>query len=420
MRYIVSMLLISAAVATAVVLYLNKPRTKKHRPTRPTPLVETAVLRRTSEPVTIEAYGTVIPARKLMLQAQVEGRVIGQDPSLVPGGLIPAGRKLLQIDPEDYKLAITQRQADLEEARFEVEMEQGRRVIAKREWQLLAKQIATSEAGRKLAMREPHEKRADARFQASDSRLAQAQLDEKRTTLICPFNALVLDEAVEVTQLVGRQDQLATLVGTDQFWVQVSVPLGKLSRISFPRPGQDGSAAKVVLDTANGTSVVRRGRVLRLLGDLDPNGRMARVLVAIDNPLDLPRRPSEGATRDGAMTMGPGCVLLGCYVKVEIDAGMQDDVYVVERGAVREGDRLWLMNGEHRLVFRDAKILWRRRGDVLLRCEIADDERLIVSRLSAPLAGKKVRPHEGGKATTAPTTAPATAPARPANAREGL
>ncbi len=233
MRYIVSMLLICAAVATAVVLYLTKPKTKKERPARPIPLVKTTVLRRTSEPVTIEAYGTVIPARLLTLQAQVDGRIVYQDPGLVLGGLLPAGRKLLQIDPEDYSLAITQQQAALEEARFEVAMERGRRVIANREWQLLAKEITTSEAGRKLALREPHEKRANARFQAADSHLAQAKLDKKRTTLICPFNALVRDEAVEKTQLVGRQDKLATLIGTDQFWVRVSVPLGKLAKISF-------------------------------------------------------------------------------------------------------------------------------------------------------------------------------------------
>ena len=82
MRYVVSMLLVCAAVATAVVLYLTKPRTKKEHPPRPIPLVRTVALRRTSEPVTIEAYGTVIPARQLTLQAQVEGPASGANMSL--------------------------------------------------------------------------------------------------------------------------------------------------------------------------------------------------------------------------------------------------------------------------------------------------------------------------------------------------
>jgi len=418
-RYIVSMLLICGAVATAVVLYLTTPKTKKESPVRSSPIVATTTLTRTSEPVIIEAYGTVMPARELTVQAQVEGRIIHQNANLVLGGLIPAKSILLQIDPKDYQLAIKQQESLLEETRFDVEMEEGRRVIAEREWKLLEEEIATTEAGRKLALRQPHEKRAEARFQAADSRLQQARLDETRTTLTCPFNALVQAESIEKTQLVSSQTKLATLVGTDQFWVQVSVPLGRLPRIVFPRGDRKGSPVKVILDMGNGMSVVRKGRVLRLLGGLEPGGRMARVLVAVDNPLDLlPPTDAETASK-APMAMGPRCLLLGCYVKVEIDAGLQDNVYVVPRSAVREGDRLWLVGDEGRLVFRDVEILWRRRDEVLVRCEIAADEQLVLSRLSAPLPGMKVRTQDQQTATSAPTTAPATAPARTADPTEG-
>lgn len=415
MRYVVSMLLICAGVGTAVVLYLTKPKARKTRPRRPAPLVAVAELRRTSEPVRVQAYGTVIAAKELTLQAEVDGRIVHQDANLVPGGLIPAGRKLLQIDPEDYRLAVRQGRANVEEARFEVEVEQGRRVIAEREWELLKDEIATSDAGRRLALREPHEKRAAARLQAAESRLAQAQLDEKRCTLRCPFNALVLAESVEEGQLVTRQGELATLVGTDEFWVRASVPLAKLGRISFPQAGRAGAAARVILETANGQPVVREGRVLRLLGDLEASGRMARVLVAVANPLDLPagQAGSNGHADDAPPRMGPGRLLLGCYVKVEIDAGREEGIYVVPRAAMREGDRLWLVNGEGRLLFRDADVLWRRRDEVLVRCEIAADERLVLSRLSAPLPGMKVRLPGSRPAATAPAPTTAPAPSRP-------
>lgn len=417
MKYIVAMLLICIGVGTAVVLYLTKPRAKKARPRRPAALVQVVELRPASEPVVIEAQGTVIAARQLTLQAEVDGRIIYQDPNLVLGGTITAGRKLLQIDPEDYRLAVRERQADLEDARFEAEMEVGRRVIAQREWKLLENEIATTEAGRRLALRQPHEKRAAARLQAAESRLAQAKLDEKRCALSCPFNALVLEESVEVGQLVGPQTKLATLVGTDQFWVQVSVPLSKLLRVSFPRGGRGGTAARVLLDTANGSPVVREGRVLRLLGDLDPSGAMARVLVAIDNPLDLPIESNGSGGSDGGeatdspMRMGPRCILLGCYVKVEIDAGREEGVYVVPRAALREGDRLWLVDAGGKLVFREADVLWRRLNEVLVRCDLAAGERLVVSRLSAPLPGMKVRLQEPRAPATAPASGPVDVPA---------
>jgi RND family efflux transporter MFP subunit len=386
-----------------VVLYLTRPQPKKTPPTRHAPLVEVAEFRKASVPVAVEAYGTVVPARELTLQAQVEGRIIEQDAALVPGGVIPADRKLLQIDPEDYKIQIKELQAALVEARFDVEMEEGKRIVAKREWKLLENEITTSPIGRRLVLREPHQERAAARVEAAKSRLAQAELDEKRTTLTCPFNAMVIDESVEVGQLVSRQAKLATLVGTDQFWVQVLVPIGRLQRIRFSQGGKGGSAVRVVCDTAGGSAIVRTGRVLRLLGDLNTSGRMARVLVAVDNPLDL-SAPVPGQTA----TMGPQCILLGSYTKVEIQAGRLDGVYVVPREAMREGDRLWMVGSEGKLVFRDAEVVWRRRADVLVRCNVSPGEKLVVSRLGAPLPGMMVRVHDPDKSPAAsqPQTQP--------------
>jgi multidrug efflux pump subunit AcrA (membrane-fusion protein) len=404
MRYIVSFLLICAGVGAAVVMYLNKPPTKKSRPPKTAPLVKAVELTKTSVPVIVTAHGTVVPARTLTLQSEVQGRIIYLDKALAQGGLIPANRKLLQVDPEDYRILIKELTAAVTEAKFEVETEKGKGLVAKREWKLLEKEIDISETGKRLVLRLPHQERAAARVLAAESRLEQAVLDEKRTTLTCPFNAMVLDESVEIRQLVSARAELATLVGTDEFWVQVSVPLGRLSRITFEHDGKSGSTAKVILDCAGGESIVRPGRVLRLLGDLNTIGRMARVLIAIDNPLDL-QIPEGG----GPAKMGDKCILLGCYAKVEIQAGKQEDVYIIPREALREGDRLWLVDKDDKLVFRRAEVLWRRSADVLVRCEVKPGERLITSRLASALNGLKVRPHDPSRKTG--STRPATQPA---------
>jgi membrane fusion protein, multidrug efflux system len=404
-KYILSVLVICGGIWAAAHMYWNKPKTKKEHPPKTSPLVEAIELIKTSVPVIIEAHGTVVPARKLIVQAEVEGRIIDQNPSLVVGGVIPVNSKLLQIDPEDYKLQIKELQAALTEAKFEVELEQGKRLVAKREWKLLENEITTSAIGQRLVLRQPHQERAAARVQAAESRLDQAKLDAKRTALICPFNAMVIDESVEVGQLVSKQAKLATLVGTDQFWVQVSIPLSKLPRIRFSQSSKDGAAAKVVVDTSHCGAIVRTGRVLRLRGDLDTSGRMARVLVAIDNPLDLPPAGASG----GPATMGEKCILLGSYTRVEIQAGQQDDVYVIPRMALREGDRLWLVNGANELIFRPAEVIWRRQKDILVRCEVKPGEKLVVSRLSAALNGDKVRVHDPKQPTTASQPATQTA-----------
>jgi len=44
---------------------------------------------------------------------------------------------VLQIDTEDYKLALTQKEKALADASYSLKLELGRQEVAKREWELL-------------------------------------------------------------------------------------------------------------------------------------------------------------------------------------------------------------------------------------------------------------------------------------------
>ncbi len=234
MKYIISLLIILLAVGAAIGLYKTSPKTKKIMPKRPVPLVQSTEIRPGREMVVIEAFGTVVPAKRITLQSEVEGRIIGQNEELVPGGLINQDEMVIQVDPSDYELKVIEYRAEMEEAIFELDLEQGKQAIAEREWKLMEKEIETSAAGKSLALREPHRRLVKAKVDKAKSRLAAAELALKRTMVQSPFNALVLEEFIDRGQLVSRQTVLATLVGTDQFWVQVSVPVSVLQRISLP------------------------------------------------------------------------------------------------------------------------------------------------------------------------------------------
>jgi RND family efflux transporter MFP subunit len=374
---------------TAIVvigLYSLKPKAKKARPKRPVPLVQTMEIVPRSERVHIEAYGSVIPARELVLQAEVEGRVISQHPELVPGGIIEKGDMIARIDPADYEFQLEEAKADLAEAQYELDLELGKQVIARHEWDLLEKDLDPRLlSGKKLALREPHLIQARAKLEAAGSRLEAAELALKRTKIIAPFSGIVLAEAVEPGQLVTRQTNLATLAGIETFWVQVAVPVENLDRLHFVSNHDGaGSSARIFLDLEGKPPVVRNGVVYKLLGDLDPQGRMARLLVTINDPLALTDEKAGNAS--GAA----GKILIGSYVRVVMDAGMLDEVYVLPREAMRSGDRIWLVNKEGRLSVRPAQVVWRRTDDMLVRAEIKQEERLVVSRLQAPLPGMKV------------------------------
>ncbi len=156
MKYIISFLILIFAIGAAVGLYSTSPRTKRAVPKRPVPLVEAVEIRPGKENVFIEAFGTVIPDRSIILQSEVEGRIISQNPELIPGGLINMDEMLVQVDPADYELIVHEYRAEVEEANFELDLEKGKQVIAGREWTLMEKEIKTAEAGKSLALREPH------------------------------------------------------------------------------------------------------------------------------------------------------------------------------------------------------------------------------------------------------------------------
>jgi len=383
MKYIISFLILIAAVGAAIGLYSTSPKTKKAVPTRPVPLVKVIEIRPGTENVFVEAFGAVIPSKQITLQSEVEGRIIDQNRDLIPGGLIQQGDMVIQIDPSDYELRVRELKAELEEAMFELDLEQGKQMIAGREWKLMEKEIDTTGAGKSLALREPHLRLVKAKVDKAKSRLAVAELELQRTTIRLPFNALVLEEFIDTGQLVSGQAPLATLAGTDKFRVQVSVPVDVLPRIhEAGAPGQQGAAARIILEPVNGTEVVRHGHVLKIMGDLDPEGRMARVLIEVIDPLNL-----HSGIRDGK-------VLLGSYVKVRIDTGSYNNVYSIPRPALREGDLIWVQDSENKLQVRSVNIVWRRKDDVLVNADLKKGDKLILSRLQSPLPGIEVRSTE--------------------------
>jgi RND family efflux transporter MFP subunit len=286
----------------------------------------------------------------------------------------------VRLDARDYQLAVATRRADVQRAQLDVQLEAGRRVVAEREWSAFGQADAgVEQAGRALALREPQGETARVAVESAQSALDRAALDLTRTSLRAPFNALVVEETVDRGQLVGPQTPLATLVGTDHYWVQVSVPVASLPAIRLPTGDEPGAHAHVA-QRAGDQRIERDGRVVRLLPDVDPVGSMARLLVEIDDPLGL---------ADG--NADPLPILLGSYVDVTIEASPLDGVIEVPRVAVREGNRVFVMNDAGRLELRDVDVVWSQRESILVRGGLRDGERIVTTPIATPIPGMLLR-----------------------------
>jgi RND family efflux transporter MFP subunit len=351
--------------------------------------VEVTEIVHSTEEVVITAQGTVTPAQQVQLRPEVAGRIVKLSPSLVPGGLFTAGKTMATIDERDYRVQLAAQQEMVARARLALRQEQARQAVAEEEWDLLEASIPADSSNRDLALRRPQIEHAEASITAAEGALAKAELDLERCTITAPFNAVVLREQVDLGKLVNPQTEIATIVGTDAYWAQVSLPVEHLGWIEIPGRGGRKGAAATVIYSAGSVEIRREGRVERLLGDLDPAGRMARLLVVIDDPLNL--KGQHGASELP--------LLIGSYVTVEIRGRTIEDAIVIPRRALREihvnganGARegLWIMNGEDRLATREAEVVWRTEETVIVSNGFADGERLITSTIATPIEGMKV------------------------------
>ena len=85
--------------------------------------------------------GSVEAARRVTLSPEVTGRIVEVNPAVMPGGSLEAGKLLVRLDDRDYRLAVDQAQAAVEARRSELKIEEGRAVVARREWDGLAGRI---------------------------------------------------------------------------------------------------------------------------------------------------------------------------------------------------------------------------------------------------------------------------------------
>jgi len=369
------LLILAVGALGSMVFIWTAPQTSPEARAEAPTLVQALEIQPQTVRVTVTAYGPVIPARQVVIKPQVEGLVVRQHPSMEPGGHIPSGEEVIGIDASDYQIALNAQQSEMEEARYEFELEKGRQVVAEREWQILSADLPEGEVNRSLVLRAPHLRRTEALLLKATNDIAMARLNLTRTSITAPFNAMVLSESVEVGQLVEAGSEICTLVGTDDFWVQATLPLDKLQSIRLPGPDREGATATVCLDTGDTHPPQWEGRVVRLFSDLVPASRMARMLIEVHDPLGL-------KAGDGRFPL-----LIDSFVRIEIEAGELQDVLVVPRAALREGSQVWFIGADSRLRIDEARILWSQQDVHYIANVMQPGERLIVTRLKAPLPG---------------------------------
>ncbi len=331
----------------------------------------------------VRSQGTVRPRTESRVIPEVAGRVVWVSPNFVSGAFFETGEPLLRIDSHDYEQAVIRASAEIAAARLRLAQEEAEAEVARAEWE----DLGEGEAPPDLTVRVPQLENARAAVAAAEANLVKAQRDLERTEVAAPYAGRVREKAVDIGQFVGPNSQVGTIYAIDVAEIRLPLPdpdLAYLDSLPLVYRGQrSGRGPEVILraDFA-GRTHEWRGRLVRTEGEIDAASRMVHAVAQVTDPYGRgtdPERPP---------------LAVGMWVSAEILGSAIEDVAVLPRSALRDDDRVWILDADDRLRIREIEVLRLDGNSMVVGGGIADGERVIVSALDFVTDGMRARPQE--------------------------
>jgi hypothetical protein len=173
---------------------------------------------------------------------------------------------------------------------------------------------------------------------------------------------------------------LGRLVGLDAYWVEATLSVSKLQWITFPEEkNEHGSKVRVRNRTAWPPDTYREGELFRLIGTLEDQTRMARVLVTVPDPQAYKTDDSDVPR-----------LMLGSFVEVHINADELKNVIRLNRDYVRDNNTVWVMEDEE-LKIKDTEILFRDAEYAYIQKGLSEGDQVVTTNLSTVSEGAPLR-----------------------------
>ena len=382
LKVILPISVIALSIIGAIVLAVSKPEVKTKAPEINKKTVRVMEVRKQEVTMTVKSQGSVMPRTESALVAQVSGRVTSVSPSFVTGGFFEKGDILVSIDKTDYQLAVTQAKSQVVQAELRVKLEEEQATLAIEEWKSLNGDAAPSSS---LVTREPQLAEAKAALEAAKASLQLAEVNLERTNVRAPFVGRIRTKNVDVGQFVAPGNPIATVYAVDYAEVRLPLPDESLAYLNIPFDFRDKSTddknSKVILSaTFAGKMHEWEGYIHRIEGEIDARSRMINVVARVENPY--------GKSKDASRPP----LTLGLFVNAEIIGKTIADVAIIPRSALRDDNRVLIVDNEDQLRFREVDPLRLNAETAYIQSGIEDGERICISPLKTVVDGMPVQP----------------------------
>lgn len=363
LRILIPLLLLVFGGAFGLYFMKTRPVAQKRPATAVLPLVRVLSMERSVFVERFRVMGTVIPERTVEIRSPVAGTLVSMGPHFYPGGQFEQGELLVVVDPEDYRIALERAEAALAKARADLDLEKGRAAMARSEVKALETLTGEGLSPTDLTLRKPQMRQMEAAVAAAAADLELAKVQLARTRIAAPFAAVLTRRQGMVGGRVAVGEVLATLAGRERFWIETRVPL---DHVPFLREKghPDGPSAAWI---QNG-SALEEASVFKILPDLSESSRMVRILVEVEDPLGLSQEKPP--------------LFLGDMLSLDLEGRRLETGFLLPHGALREGNRIWLLDEENRLQILSVDPMARDERGVYVRADVAEGALLVVSDLS--------------------------------------
>lgn len=356
---VLAVAILVSGFAISKMLIATAPKAQKNERPNVAVLVDTARFERSSNVVIIKSYGKIRAKNIAKVAAEVSGKVIYISNSLRPSNSVKKGEILLKIDPLNYQSVLQQKEAALQKAYADMDMELGLAEVAKREFLMLDGMLPDTN-NTALVLREPQLKKAKAAILSAEAELLKARADLERCTIKAPFDGYIEEKFISLGESVSSSTPLFSIVGNDGFWIEADIRESELKMVDF-----GVSEADIYI---SGYEAPLKGVVKGMLPSVDSSTQKVRVLIELNGRqiVDIP-------------------IFSGMFVRVDIRGVSIANSVLLPLKLIRDNGVVWLYE-DGKLKFKKLNIIFRG-DDFVLTDSIDGSDEVVVTNLNSPAEG---------------------------------
>lgn len=411
-RGLVPLAIVAAAIVVFTYLQATRPVAKLEPPDERTwPVTAQSLVVGDEQPV-IMVFGQVVAGREVEIRPKVSGKIVSVSPDFRDGAVIQAGELLIEVDPFEYELTVTERQADLQESRAKLEelrselalerqlLETAQRQISLRKQDLeryrallrrgtsSAQAKETSELSLIAAQRDAlqHQQTLDrlnakvlqeeAALTRATAALSMAERDLDDTKLIAPVTGFITEATAAVGQELTSGERIGDLIEANSLEVRFQLRDEEYASLLAARSEDGGGliGRPIRVDWQVGGDVFSYDATIeRTAGKIDAASGGVDIFARLDNA-------------------GPEIPLrAGAFVRVRVPGLLYRDVVRLPLTALGSDRQLYVIEDD-RVRAVEVEIVGRFQDELLLRGDLPDGLQVVTTRFPEIGPGAKVEP----------------------------